>query len=184
MALSADGKYEAGFPELSGEKTTGTWGLIGEQIVLDDNADALLVREEGLFWEGPGVAFAREKPVAADAGKPDKTVTAADFAGFWSSVYVRTESGLAPAADLGEDTDVYVEGNTVVLGGSIFGDTMCTFAYADGAMTWSAGEGAEAVSVRLELTDRGLMLLTMKTGGSEELSLYLTSRDIDWLLGE
>ena len=198
LTLTADGTYAVDYPAVpSQEKTSGKWALEGDWVLLDDKEDdRLAVGEKSLLWERLGVRFTREAADGFVAGAVRKDATLADFGGYWVSAVVMSGGVAVDAADAGEDTDLYIEDKQVLLGGEMFGDAICSFDFADGALVWSDGgaqgdgdgsqggsQGAGSVTLRLELTDADYLKLTM-SDGAESLVIFLVNKDVDQLLGK
>ena len=78
------------------------------------------------------------------------------------------------AEALSDDTVMYIEGGNVALGGSFFGNVPLVFAYEEGAMTTTLGEGDTAVSLTLRLQQDGVLRLTVETGKAVPVIFYLS----------
>lgn len=175
LTFSEDGTYAAGFPALAIDPETGTWKLNNGSIVLNDNEEdrILILDEELLQSERLDAMFTREKQ---EDYTPDEIITDTvleDFSGYWVSVFVQTPDGIVPAENLGENTDIYIEGSKAALGGDFFGDVIHDFSYEENALVLTLTEAEEPFIVKLELQTDGFMRMTVSSGESEPLVVYL-----------
>ena len=175
LTFSDDGSYAAGFPALYGDPEVGSWKLESGSIVLNENEeDRILILDEGLLRsERLDADFTREK---VEDYTPDELITdteTGDFSGYWTSAFVQTADGVVPAENVGEYTDIYIEGTTAALGGDLFRDVIHEFSHEGNALILSLTDAEKTFTVKLELQIDGFMRMTVSSGGSEELVVYL-----------
>ena len=169
LELAADGTYR--LASALAEPTTGTWEYADGRVFLGGyDVMPLRVAGEVLFWPSAETILLRDELFEAYAPADVVAAELDGFAGYWKCVYVDVDGTPVRAAVAGSDTFVYVEGNRVALGGSVFGNAICDFVYGDDALVF----GGDGLSVTLELQEDSLMRLTA-TASDETLTLYLLS---------
>ena len=173
LTLSEDGTYTAGFPMLYGDPETGTWTLEQGLIRLNDSeTNQLGIYEDRLKSYYLDVFFTREEVHDYVPGELLSETDPGSFYGYWVCAYVDVDGIPVPAADLGENTDVYIEDTKVALGGDFFGDAIADFEFKDNMLVQSFGKETP-LTVKLQLQDDTLMRLTITPDGGDETILYL-----------
>ena len=175
LTLNADGTYTAAAAPSGEDAYRGTWQAEGDLIRLDgQETPAFVILEDALYWKEMQILLRREEP---ETYIPAETVAEAaqeSFAGYWKSVFTQAGGVILYTADLGDRTDLYLEGTHAVLGGDFFGDTPAAFTYADGAMTLKDEETGIAILLQMQKDD--MMRMTLDTG-EEQVIWYLTPID-------
>ena len=179
LTLQEGGTYTLVYPEVSEEPAQGTWVLDDGFIYMDaEEIPSIAVMREVLSWTVPGVLLERE---AWETYKPAEIYTEAapeDFSGYWESAYLDLDGALVYASDMQEDTFLYIEGTHAALGGSIFGDVIAEFTFADGAMIHEESDGYSSIRITMNLLEDGMLALTLSsdnaaTGESSALKILL-----------
>ena len=137
------------------DPVAGTWEAQDGSICLDGvRPPEITAAGDLLEWTGQGVYFSRE---------PVESYTPADLLaelpkgilnGYWVCAYADRNGAAVPAAD---GTDLYVEGQTVILGGPELGDTMVRLNTETGAL---AGD-TESGYVRIGMQQDDMLRLTI-----------------------
>ncbi|MBR3275008.1 MAG: hypothetical protein IKG08_00130 [Eubacterium sp.] len=170
LNLNADGSYSFSVPSLTEETVDGSWSYENGQLLLDnDESQEILVTDAGLYWPEMDADMTREKPETYVPGEPLTDAEEADFTGYWVSLYVDMDGYIIPSHFLEDDTDVYLEGNLIALGGSLFGDIAREFTLKDGAMVYENGD----ISIALQFLNDGMLKLTV-TAADGQMVHYLT----------
>ena len=161
LKLEEDGKYTLTVPSLDEKTGEGKWALKDVLIFLDgaDTAD-FCVLEDGLDWIGTDIVFTRQMPQGYVPGDR-KAAAAGGFDGYWKAEYVRMMDSYVPADMLDDNTDIYIEGTNVALGGAILGDVLAVFEEKDGALFLRLGEAEGSPEFTIELLEDGMMRLTV-----------------------
>lgn len=169
LTLKEDGSYTLVVPGI-GDPTDGDWSLTDDLLYMDgDTADPLVPLGSEILWESAAMRFTKEKPEIYAPAEVNAEAKEGSFNGYWKAKYIGQEEAIALASALGDDTDLYIEGTNVALGGSLFGDIATQFTLENGALTLSI-EGAK---VTIELLKDGLLRLTLDTGKPAVLYLEL-----------
>ncbi|MBR0092751.1 MAG: hypothetical protein IJP92_13750 [Lachnospiraceae bacterium] len=176
---------------------TGSWIIRGDAITLDKEEDTPLhvmreLSEESddeeisfeqlvaaeaekevtaLRWPAMDLTFTREAPYIYEAAEVVKDAALTDLEGYWACAFVESEGIMVDAYVFEEGTDVYIEGEQVILGGAMFGDVIVDFKYADGALSTDYGQ-VDAMSIRLMAQEDGLLRMTLDEGTENEMALY------------
>ena len=168
LTLNEDGSYVAAFPAAFGEPVSGAWALDDGYIRLDDGSLLDLVDETLLVWAKAGFVFTRE-PLETYAPADLMDAAALElYAGYWECVFVDLGDAVVPAGAVNESTDLYIDGESVALGGPRFGDIFWTFDFEGGAL--SADVNGQTVALALQQDD--LLRLTLEDEGETHI-LYL-----------
>ena len=166
LTLTEDGSYTLHFP--GQDDQAGAWALTDGEIILDEQeANALLPVDDTLLWESADLLFTREMPETYVPGEDDTGAEVGDFDGYWRSHFVAVGDGTMLASALGENTDVFVEGAHVALGGPLFGDVFVDMELRNGSLCYET----ESLSVTLTLQRDGFLRLTVN--GEEPITIYL-----------
>ncbi len=168
LSLDPDGTYVF---SVLGEAQTGAWTMSENYLLLDaDGLSPINVVSDTFMVQGDmGLFFNREPAVVY---KPAGVMPAAGpdwFSGYWKSLYVERAGTTAPAEALGDSTDIYIEGESVALGGERFGDIWWNFTFSDGTLSAEL-EGGEKLVFSLQ-TDGRLRLEINEDGNRETLWL-------------
>ena len=180
LALSSDGTYTL---SLAGEDKSGAWEEIGGEIRLDGEERASFLRLGDRLRMADGTFLGTQAPnlgVYTPAEVLTQGVTAATFNGYWTSAYVDVNGIPVPAGELGDDTDLVVEGERAALGGTLFGDVIVDMSFADGALSCKAN----SVTVTLQLQADGLMRLTLSGGSAGDMTIFLLPQYVEGLSPE
>ena len=160
------------------EAQAGSWRFEDGFIFLDDDTEMPLdVRNDMLIWTAPDIFFTREAPYLYEEAALRTDLKSGDFDGYWTSAFVGLQGYTMSAEAIDDNTDVYIEGENVALGGDIFGDDTAKFTLTDGQLTYSDGTGAEKINITIGLQEDGYMRLVMNGGeGSEDeaITIYLS----------
>jgi len=177
LTLQEEGNYTVTY---AGETMEGTWKLEDGFIYLDeDKSPAFLPIGDKLSWIGPEEFLSREEPKTGEY-HPGEVLTGIEpgtLDGCWKSIYVDADGIVIPAEDAGDNTDLYLEGETAALGGALFGDVIVDMVFADDALTFAA----DGVSIVLQLQNDGFMRMTLTTPENEELLIYLIPTYVEGL---
>lgn len=156
LTLAGDGSYTLAVP--GGDSVTGTWVLDDGYIYMDGAAAPdmatmggdMLVMSDGMTY------FTREKIEGYAPAELRTDAVPADFAGYWQAAYVDVNGTPVTAYVLEDETDLYVEGSSAILGGPVLGDTQVKLAFGNGAFACESG-GAK---VQLQMQQDGYLRLT------------------------
>ena len=166
LRLSEDGSYTLRIP--GQDDKTGTWALSEGYLVLDGNEDDAIMPMNGrLCWQSTNLVLSREAPDTYVPAGINTQAQLGDMDGYWMSHFVAVGDGTMLSSELGENTDIYIKGSRVALGGPLFGDIIVDADFNGGVLTYEA----EGISVTLGLQDDGLLRMTMT--GSEPVTVYL-----------
>ena len=168
LTLKEDGTYLYDIPALPGEPEKGTWEWSDGYVRLDGEDDTLFsFGGDRLACQPLGLFLTREPAETYAPAEPDPEVPPEEYSGYWRSAYIGLNGAAMESYGL-DDTEIYIEGTTAALGGSIFGDAIAGFTFENGGLHYT-GEG---MSIRLEYQKDGLLRLTAE-GGDAPLVLYL-----------
>ncbi|MBQ6602262.1 MAG: hypothetical protein IJH99_02515 [Eubacterium sp.] len=174
FTLSADGTFVLSVPGLAEETVEGSWNFENGQLLLNGDVNQeVLVMEDYLYWPELDINMLREKPETYIPGEVQTDVSEEDFTGYWVSLYADLEGYIIPAHLIEDDTDIYLEGKWVALGGSLFGDIAREFECKDGALVYENGQGEESVKIVLQFLNDGMLKLNASMDG-RDIILYLT----------
>lgn len=173
LSLNGDGTYERALPAAFGEPASGSWTREGDLIRLDDGSALSLYAGGVLVWAKGGVTFTREAQTAYAPAGALQAGEAALLSGYWKSAWADAGGAVVPSEALGDDTDLYIEGTTVALGGRRFGDIFWNFAFENGELIATLDDGA---SVALALQRDGFLCLTLD-GPEGKTVLYLSQAE-------
>ncbi len=186
LTLGEDGLYFLASSAVPGEAQQGTWefsdgyvwldentaaplNLTKEFRVSDDDPEAEPEQKEVLVWTAANVTFRRETMPLYTPAEVDAEAALESMAGYWKSRYVSFGGTPVPAALLNDDTDIYIDGETVALGGELFGDVFIDFVFEDGALSVEIDDDF-AISIALQKD--GLLRMTLAQEGGD-MTLYL-----------
>ena len=174
LSVKEDGSYSLCFPGAELEPVEGTWTVKDNQLFLGEAGEGLLVLDGSLLWASAGMVFTREAPESYVPAEEFYDLEPGGVDGLWKCRYVGVGGLTVYAEALSDDTVMYIEGGNVALGGSFFGNVPLVFAYEEGAMTTTLGEGDTAVSLTLRLQQDGVLRLTVETGKAVPVIFYLS----------
>ena len=172
MMLSGDGTYTISFSGMNEEPLTGEWKLEDGFLLLDgDETDPLNVQDGMIKWETAGLFFRREAPEVYVPAELLENPAADQYNGYWKTAYVNLNGAVIRSEAVGDDTDVYINGRNVALGGSLFDDIVVAAVFENGVLIWSA----EEMTVTLAMQQDGLLRLTVASADAAEnpVTLYL-----------
>ncbi len=176
LDLREDGAYGL---TIGGTETEGTWEIADGCVVLDGDTEGAMpvIGNERIMWSGAGEGFQREEVKAWEpAPVLTEGVETADFDGYWVSWYVESGGLRLPADVAGDNTEFLIDGGRVAMGGSLFGEIVLDFTFADGRLSYENSKAAVVIEVQADYTLRCTV-----TGADSELILYLTSGDMESL---
>ena len=179
LTLQEGGTYTLVYPEVSEEPAQGIWVLDDGFIYMDgEEIPSIAVMREVLSWTIPGVLLEREAWETYKPGEVYAEAVLEDFSGYWESAYIDLDGALLYASDMGDDTFIYIEGTNAALGGSIFGDVIAEFTFANGAMIHEESDGNSSIRITMNLLEDGMLSVTLSsdnaaTGESSTLRILL-----------
>ena len=169
MNLGEDGAYTIQI--LGSEPETGTWELRDGFIYLNGSASPEFnVMADKLLWSDAFTLFTREKNELYQPADELSEIPADFFRGYWKAFCVDVDGSACLASALNDTTDLYVEGNSMILGGPLFGDLPVKAESTDGALVCTA----EGITVTLRMQQDGFLRMTMDTG-EETMTWYLAA---------
>ncbi len=158
MNLNEDGGYSLQFP--GEEPVDGTWEeQEGGFICLDgEEPPEVLILGDKLKWADSMVFFGREQdsnyyqPAEVNGELPGEL-----YAGYWQCAFVDVGGTAVPAMTMHDRTDLYIEGNSVILGGPAFRDVLVRMTFENGGLN---GEN-EGAAVKLEMQADAFLRMTV-----------------------
>lgn len=172
LTLSEDGSYTSAAPGT--DPVTGTWEERDGSIFLDGSeTPEFTVQDDRLLWNDMAAFLTREEQVVYTPAETFADFDPALFRGYWKALYVDVDGIACLASALNDTTDLYVEGNSMILGGPLFGDLPVKAESADGALTCTA----EGITVTLRMQQDSFLRMTVDTG-EETLTWYLEAAGI------
>ena len=169
LTLSEDGSYTSAAPGT--DPVTGTWEERDGSIFLDGSeTPEFTVKDGSLLWNGMAAFLTREEQAVYTPAEILADFDPALFRGYWKALYVDVDGIACLASSLNDTTDLYVEGNSMILGGPLFGDLPVKAESADGALVCTA----EGITVTLRMQQDGFLRMTVDTG-EETMTWYLTA---------
>ena len=173
LKLSEDGSYTSAAP--GAEPVTGTWEERDGNIFLDGSeTPELTVQDDKLLWNDMAAFFTREEQMVYTPAEIYADFDPALFRGYWNAFCVDVDGAACLASALNDTTDLYVEGNSMILGGPLFGDLPVKAESADGALVCTA----EGITVTLRMQQDNFLRMTMDTG-EEAMTWYLRAAGTD-----
>ncbi|MCR4622034.1 MAG: hypothetical protein K5663_08125 [Clostridiales bacterium] len=170
LTLKADGSYTISYP--TAETAKGTWRYDDGYIYLDgEDLPALMTIDGQLKLCGEAVFFTRERPATYAPAEVLEGIYIGELSGYWKAAYVDKEGTPLPAGLLEDETDLYVEGTHVILGGPEFGDTIVEMAEENGALSGEIG-GAQ---VLIQQQQDGLLRLSVTSPDAPARVWYLAA---------
>ena len=167
LTLSEDGSYTSAAPGT--DPVTGTWEERDGDLFLDGSeTPEFTVQDDRLLWNGMAAFLTREEQVVYTPAETFADFDPALFRGYWKALYVDVDGAACLASALNDTTDLYVEGNSMILGGPLFGDLPVKAESTDGALACTA----EGISVILRMQQDSLLRMTVDTG-EETMTWYL-----------
>ena len=172
LTLSEDGSYTSAAPGT--DPVTGTWEERDGDLFLDGSeTPEFTVQDDRLLWNDMAAFLTREEQVVYTPAETFADFDPALFRGYWKALYVDVDGIACLASALNDTTDLYVEGNSMILGGPLFGDLPVKAESADGALTCTA----EGITVTLRMQQDSFLRMTVDTG-EETLTWYLEAAGI------
>ena len=172
LTLSEDGSYTSAAPGT--DPVTGTWEERDGSIFLDGSeTPEFTVQDDRLLWNGMAAFLTREEQAVYTPAEILADFDPALFRGYWKALYVDVDGIACLASALNDTTDLYVEGNSMILGGPLFGDLPVKAESADGALACTA----EGITVTLRMQQDSFLRMTVDTG-EETLTWYLEAAGI------
>ena len=172
LTLSEDGSYTSAAPGT--DPVTGTWEERDGDLFLDGSeTPELTVQDDKLLWNDMAAFFTREEQMVYTPAEIYADFDPALFRGYWKALYVDVDGTACLASALNDTTDLYVEGNSMILGGPLFGDLPVKAESTDGALACTA----EGITVTLRMQQDSFLRMTVDTG-EETLTWYLEAAGI------
>jgi hypothetical protein len=172
LTLSEDGSYTSAAPGT--DPVTGTWEERDGDLFLDGSeTPEFTVQDDKLLWNDMAAFLTREEQAVYTPAETFADFDPALFRGYWKALYVDVDGIACLASALNDTTDLYVEGNSMILGGPLFGDLPVKAESADGALTCTA----EGITVTLRMQQDSFLRMTVDTG-EETLTWYLEAAGI------
>ena len=172
LTLSEDGSYTSAAPGT--DPVTGTWEERDGDLFLDGSeTPEFTVQDDRLLWNGMAAFLTREEQAVYTPAEILADFDPALFRGYWKALYVDVDGIACLASALNDTTDLYVEGNSMILGGPLFGDLPVKAESADGALTCTA----EGITVTLRMQQDSFLRMTVDTG-RETMTWYLQAAGI------
>ncbi len=172
LTLSEDGSYTSAAPGT--DPVTGTWEERDGDLFLDGSeTPEFTVQDDKLLWNGMAAFLTREEQAVYTPAETFADFDPALFRGYWKALYVDVDGIACLASALNDTTDLYVEGNSMILGGPLFGDLPVKAESADGALACTA----EGITVTLRMQQDSLLRMTVDTG-EETMTWYLQAAGI------
>lgn len=166
LCLSEDGSYTISDPV--SDTVMGKWTLEKGLLVLDGNTETpLQVGSNALRQEDADILFTRRLPETYVPAGVYAGAIPGDLDGYWKAKLVSAGSGTILASVLEENTEVYIEGSNIALGGNRFGQIIRTGTFDNGALTLD--EAGAKLTLQLQLD--GFLRLTID--GKDGAILYL-----------
>ena len=167
LTLSEDGSYTSAAPGT--DPVTGTWEERDGDLFLDGSeTPELTVQDDKLLWNDMAAFFTREEQMVYTPAEIYADFDPALFRGYWKALYVDVDGTACLASALNDTTDLYVEGNSMILGGPLFGDLPVKAESTDGALACTA----EGITVTLRMQQDSFLRMTVDTG-EETMTWYL-----------
>ena len=162
MEIQEDGSYVLTMSWDPENPHTGTWSWDSGIVRLEDfeNSWLELQSEDALYWPDMETVLVREELavyVPADTVAADSPEA---FAGYWRNTYMVIDGVMVTADFLEDDTDVFIDGGKIVLGGP-FGDIVRDFTFADGAITLTEQMEDAVLDITLQLQEDGGLRMTL-----------------------
>ena len=170
LALGTDGAFTLSIPTQA--PVTGDWVFNDGFVFLDGDGDnpLNLVNESLMVWANGGIIFTREAPEAYVPAEPWTDAPVILYSDYWKAAYADVAGTLVPAAALEDETDLYVEGYSALLGGPILGDVIVKLEEQGGVLATAAGSAPAATIV---LQQDGLLCLTVTGSETAPQTWYL-----------
>ncbi len=188
LQLNEDGSYTLSSAFSATPLGSGRWRLTAPYLYLgEDGSDGEgsdkdgsekdgdrleVLSETRLRWSAADVVFTREKTVVYAPAELEDSVALEFFAGYWKSSYVALNDSTVSASVAGDNTDIFIDGSRVALGGDLFHDAIVDMKFENGQLSWS-GDG---LSVTIGAQTDGLLRVTLTVNagdGSQAIVLYL-----------
>ena len=169
MNLAEAGTYVLMIPGM--ETLEGTWEAQDGFICMDGvrPPELTIVDENLLKWSASPLFFTREEVKVYAPAEPKAEPSGDSFEGYWKSTYVDVGGTAVPALAEGDETDLYIEGTSAILGGPVLGDTLVQMTFENGRLFCTEGEE----TVKIELQEDEFLRLTVTASGAEPKTWYL-----------
>ena len=158
---------------LSGqEDISGTWELNDGFVNLNtaDKGTVILSLNDTILVQGDsGIILTREQEEYAPA-EALKDAPFDLYSGYWKAAYADTAGTAVPAFALEDETDLYVEGHSAILGGPVLGDAIVKLVEQDGKLVTEEGVSPSA---ELVLQQDGLLRLIVTGSDTAPQTWYL-----------
>ena len=170
LALGADGTYTVSVPAEA--PASGRWELRDGFVYLEGEENSPLNLMDGtmLIWTDACLIFTREKEDGYVPGSAWADAPVILYSDYWKAAYADVAGTPVPAFALEDETDLYVEGHSAILGGPVLGDVIVKLAERDGALVTEEGS---APAAELVLQQDGLLRLTVTGSGTAPQTWYM-----------
>ena len=177
LTLNDDGTYSFVFPGRETQK--GAWAIHDGLVALDGSEGDLIPLDDVLNWSAAGLLFTRNEPETFVPGEVITNAVEGAFNGYWKSQYVAVDGGTVFSSAIGEETDIYIEGTQVALGGPLFGDVIVEMKLQDGMLTYEK----DGMTVTLAVQQDSYLRLTVENGnpGEAPITVYLFPAIPGWV---
>ena len=156
MGLAEDGTYTLMFPGI--ETLEGTWEEQEGYICMDGVLPPeITILGDQLKWTGSPIYFSREEAETYVPAKPKTEIPKSFYEGYWQCAYVDVGGTAVPALVVQDETDLYIEGSSAILGGPSLGDTLVRMTYENGAFSCEN----DGTAVKIELQEDEFLRLTV-----------------------
>ena len=169
--FEADGTYRLAMPAKEAE--TGTWVYDDGYVILDGKTRSPLnlVNEGLLLWTERELFFFRDRPEQYAPADMIEDAELSEFYGYWVCVHALLGDQAVPASSVNDNTDLFVDGETVALGGPRFGDVWWNFTFEDGRLSAELNEGER---LTISLQQDGMLRLDI-SGSGAPATLWLSA---------
>ena len=168
LLLDADNTFT--FTAPGQEPVSGVWELQDGYICVNGDRACMLLNDSAMVQEETGLLFTRGQAAVYSPAGAMEDASAAIYAGYWKAMYADAAGTPVPAFALEDETDLYVEGHSAILGGPVLGDTIVKLAERDGALVTEDGS---APAAELVLQQDGLLRLTVTGSDTAPQTWYM-----------
>lgn len=172
LVLNEDNTY---ILKISGEEPIhGTWEEQDGYLSLDGvQPPEIIIVNEMIIWREAGLIFGHESTgLYYTPAETTNELSPERIGGYWKSTLIDEDGVAIPAGFVNDKTDLYIDGNGVILGGPVFGDVLVKAAYRNGTLTCEK----DGKTIQLQLQQDGIMRLTL-SGEGENKIWYMVHAD-------
>ena len=157
LILNEDNTY---ILKISGEEPIhGTWEEQDGFLSLDGvHPPEIMILDDKIIWKDTGLFFGHESTgLYYTPAETTNELSPERIGGYWKSALIDEDGVAIPAGFVNDKTDLYIEGNSVILGGPFFGDVLVKASYENGILTCEK----DVKTIQLQLQQDGIMRLTL-----------------------